>query len=396
MSASQTVIVGAGKIGRGFLAHLLWQARQPLVFIEAQADLVERLKAQGGYHIEIVGNPTKNAWIEGFEIWHWQDPQAKDRIVAADTLLTAVGAANLEAAGAQLAPHLATRARHRPHAPLNIITCENRIHAGHVLKDAILRQVPESDRQAVANQLGVAEATVLRSCMEPTPEQQRQDPFWVRAQDYWTLQIDRDALVAPLPPVPGLVAVADFHRALERKLYTYNAASATISFLGVLVGYRYLHDAARDPRILAVAQAVLAETSAAVCRRYGYSEAEQAAYAHSALRKYQNADIPDTLERNVRDPLRKLGRYERLVGAASLCLEVGIAPRAVALAIAAGLRYQEPSDPSAQALQDLLHRKGTDAVLEHVCGLDPRGELAQLIKARVADVDRFIRGESVV
>ena len=41
-----------------------------------------------------------------------------------------------------------------------------------------------------------------------------------------------------------------FQSALERKLFTYSALSATISYLGALLGFRTLHDAATDARVL--------------------------------------------------------------------------------------------------------------------------------------------------
>ncbi len=395
MKTATIVIVGAGKIGRGFLAHLIYESGHPFTFIEHYDEIVQQLQVRRRYRVEIVGNPDRSATITDFDIVGWRDEGAAQACLDADTIFTAVGGARVAALGPQLAPLLATRWRHRPEAPLNIVTCENWVHPATLLQNAILAHLPTALREHAHELLGVADATVLRSCMEPTPEQAAEDPWTVQAQDYWELQIDGDALKAPLPAVPGLQPVPQFQRALERKLYTYNAASATMSFLGTLVGYRYLHEAAHDQRILAITRAVLREAGTAVCRRYGYTEEAQRNFAESALAKYRNLQIPDTLERNVRDPLRKLGRSDRLVGAACLCLDVGVIPSALALAIAAGLRYQEPTDPSARALQEQLAEQGIDHVLATVCGLDPQGDLAQMIKRRGVDVDRFVRGEVV-
>ena len=265
--------------------------------------------------------------------------------MTAPAIFTAVDGPHLPALGLSLGSIWAERLVSAIPVAGSLITCENWVHPKKVLRDAITSSL--GDPELVERSwscLGVAETTVLRSCIEPTAEQKAQDPFMVQAQNYWERQVDQDALVAPSTEIFGVVTLPNFQRALERKLYTYNAASATMSFLGVLVGFRYLHEAAQDPRILAVARQVLQETSQAVCRRYGYSIEAQARFADSATRKYQDQNIPDTLARNVRDPMRKLGRFDRLVGAASLCMEAGIEPRSLALAIAAGLRYREPSD----------------------------------------------------
>ena len=148
-----------------------------------------------------------------------------------------------------------------------------------------------------------------------------------------------------------------------------------------------------DPRVVAVAREVLRESGTALCRRHGHSAESQAEHAQESLEAFQDARNPDTLERHARDPRRKLSRYDRLIGPASLCLEENVQPRALALVVAAALRYDEPTDPAAVALQQRLAENGLDVVLSSVCGLDPDGPLARLITSRLPDVDRFIAGD---
>ena len=97
----------------------------------------------------------------------------------------------------------------------------------------------------------------------------------------------------------------------------------------------------------------------------------------------------DPLERQVRDPIRKLGRHDRLVGAACLALEYGIRPDNLALGIAAALQYANPQDPSAVKLQALIESGGLEAVFTQVCEIEPEGELARLVKARRPDLEKF-------
>ena len=143
--------------------------------------------------------------------------------------------------------------------------------------------------------------------------------------------------------------------------------------------------------ILEVAQGVYQESGAAICARHGYTAEEQAAFAQASLRKYQDATIVDPLERNVRDPLRKLGRHDRLIGPACLAREYGIRPYHLALAIGAALKYSHPQDPSAPRLQQMLAADGLDAVLKNVCEIEPDGELARLVKQRLPELPAFER-----
>ncbi len=80
-----------------------------------------------------------------------------------------------------------------------------------------------------------------------------------------------------------------------------------------------------------------------------------------------------------RDPLRKLRREDRLVGAGLLADEYGVEPRHIAAGLAAALRFDVPGDPSAAELQRWLREQGAPSVLRDVFGLEPEHPLARLV-----------------
>ena len=91
----------------------------------------------------------------------------------------------------------------------------------------------------------------------------------------------------------------------------------------------------------------------------------------------------DFIERNARDPLRKLGPDDRLVGSARLVESFGIKPENLATAIAAAIHYVSPGDEFAVELGRLRTECGIDHILENVCKLDPKGALATLVKEKI-------------
>jgi mannitol-1-phosphate 5-dehydrogenase len=391
MMPSQTapvVIFGAGKIARGYVGHLAALAGRPLSFVDVNPALVQRLNEQRGYTVHILGNPAQSLRVTGLSALHSSDPRVAEQVAAAEVVFISVGGPNLPAVAAVLAPGLIAR-RAAGGRALNIICCENWHRPAEVVRQALDALLPPEERAYRMARVGVAEATVLRSCIEPTEEQRALDPLAVQAQDYWELQIDAAALAEPLPPIAGLKPLERFHAALERKLFTYNAGNACIAYLGAQRGHRFLAEAANDPMILEVAEGVYRESGAAICARHGYTPEEQAAFAQQSLRKYQDRAIADPIERNARDPLRKLGRQDRLIGPACLALEYDIRPWDLALSIAAALRYVNPADSSAARLQQLLAADGLAAVFDQVCGIDPASDLAALVKTRLPEVARF-------
>jgi len=160
-----------------------------------------------------------------------------------------------------------------------------------------------------------------------------------------------------------------FGQYLTQKFYTYNAANGCAAYCGKLLGHRTLSDAAHDERVLTVLRRVYAETGAASCRTYGIDPADQEALAARSLAKVSNVYLTDTVERNARDPMRKLARHDRLVGPACLAMACGARPDGLAETIAAAMLYDEPPDPSARQLQALRRAEGPEAVLAQVCDL---------------------------
>ena len=382
------IIIGAGKIARGYVGHLVALSGRPICFVDVNETVVRLINERGGYRVHILGNESKSMTVTNIRALHSADPAVADVLAQAQLAFVSVGGPNLPAVAGTLAPGLAAR-RAAGGQLLNIVCCENWYRPAEVLREQLAGRLAGADAAYLAERVGIAEATVLRSCIEPTPEQRAADPLAVQAQDYWELQIDAAALVEDLPAIKGLKPVANFRAALERKLFTYNAGNATIAYLGVLRGHHYLSEAATDPMILEVARGVYQESGAAVVARHGYTAEEQAAFAQQSLSKYQDATIVDPLERNTRDPLRKLGRHDRLIGPACLALEYGIRPWHLALAIGAALKYANPEDPSAVKLQQMLTDEGLDSVLRKVCEIESDGELARLVKERLPELEKF-------
>jgi mannitol-1-phosphate 5-dehydrogenase len=377
------LIFGAGKVGRGFLGHLLSRSGYQLWFVDRDAALTTRLEAAGRYPLLLLESPPRALAVEGVRALHSGETEAvAQQFARASVVLTAVGGPHLPDVARQIARGVERRWGAAQETPLNILIGENYYRPAELLRQQVHQHLAAPVHPYFGRWIGLVELQILRSCIEPTADLAAQDPLWVRISDEWRLPADADAFKGDPPRIEGLQPAPDFQGGLERKLYTYNAANAAIAYTGFLKGYALLADAANDPQILALARGVCAESGAALVRRHGFDPDEQRAFAEGCLAKYQDRAIVDPIERNARDPLRKLGRNDRLVGPACLCLEYGIAPEHLATAIAAALQYNPPADPAAQRLQQRLQTEGLPVVLQEVCGIDPDAELGAKVRAR--------------
>ena len=94
--------------------------------------------------------------------------------------------------------------------------------------------------------------------------------------------------------------------------------------------------------------AFLEESGAALIRQYAdidplFTTAGYTAYADDLLARMVNPYLRDTVARVARDPARKLGWHDRLIGTLRLALRHGIAPSRFSVGAAAALAALDPS-----------------------------------------------------
>ena len=382
------VILGAGKIARGFIGHLLYLSEIPFTFVEKAQGLVDLINERGQYTVNILGNSEKNCVVKNAKAIHFsQIEEIAEAIAEATVVFTSVGGKNLGELVPLLAKGIEKKAKLGGY--LNVVTCENWKQPANILRAGVEEMISEDAKEYFAKNTGFTEAVIMRSGIESDAELLKQDPLIVNVQDFWELPIDASRLAGPMPNLPELRLIEEFTGFLERKFYTYNAANGTTSFVGALLGYKYIADAAHDERILKLLDGVYTETATALSKKHKFPFDEQWAFTRTSLRKLQDRNIVDYIERNARDPMRKLGKDDRLVGSARLCLEYGVKPEALATAIACAMHYEEPTDEFAVTLKAMRENEGYDAILEKVCSLDPNGELGMLVKEKIAQIKEW-------
>ena len=69
-----------------------------------------------------------------------------------------------------------------------------------------------------------------------------------------------------------------------------------------------------------------------------------------------------------------------MIGGGKLCLEYGVEPTNVCVGTAAALLFDNPDDPAALEVQEMIRGGGLDRVFREVCGLDPASRLAGMIR----------------
>lgn len=382
------VIFGAGKIARGFIAHLLSLSDIDFVFVEKADALADLINEREQYTINILGAPEKNYVVKNAKALKFsQEKEITEAIAEADVVFDAVGGKNLQEIVPFYIKGIEKKAEKGGY--LNFVTCENWKEPARILKEGVEAGIAPEAREYLDNYVGFTESVIMRSGIEAPKELLKKDPLIVNVQNYWHLPVDAARVKGSLPDIKYMEHLTGFAGFLERKFYTYNAANGTTSFVGALLGYKVLAEAAHDERILKILDGVYQETGKALSIKHGISLEEQMAFAKTSLNKLQDYTIVDSIERNARDPQRKLGKDDRLVGSARMVLSCGIRPENLCTAIACAIYYRNPEDSSAVALEKAVKEEGIDAVLEKICGIEPEGELGILIKEKIKKIKEW-------
>jgi mannitol-1-phosphate 5-dehydrogenase len=380
----EAIIFGAGNIGRGFLGQLFSESGYRVVFVEVDQALLHVLNSRGAYTIRLVTNEkTEEVTVGPVRAVHANDLDAVAEAVArAEIGATAVGSAALRHVAPAVAKGIERRAAEGLTLSFNLILAENLKNAAAIFRDMVREALPTAHHAYLAAHVGFVDTVIARMVPPLTPELRAQDPSLIIVEPYKELPVDRQGFIGEPPAIVGMIPYAPFAFFTERKLYIHNAGHAVLGYLGYLAGYEYGYEALADEDICFQARGAMEESARALLCKYHPPTGALLANIEDLLQRFGNRALGDTILRLGRDPVRKLARTDRLVGAALNALAEGIMPVNLVTGIAAGLLFDHPDDPGAHDLQARLHACGIARTLNEVCELSVGEPLFEMVVTR--------------
>jgi mannitol-1-phosphate 5-dehydrogenase len=393
--------IGFGPVQSGLFLHEAHVSGnfERLVVAEVVPDVVAAARHAGCVWIniadrhEIHSHPIAN--VEPLNPCDAADvPRLIDAIARADELATALPSVDSYCRGnpspAELLARGFTRKCLDQNLPQAIVyAAENDRFAAEKLRDAVIAATDPAYRTLVGKRAQFLNTVIGKMGGVVT------DPA----------QIERDGLVPFVPGGKHAVLVEKFNRILinqitlagfergitafhekpalgpfeEAKLYGHNAAHALLGYLANIEHLTFVHEVAGTELVNFVERAFLEESGTALCRRHAGVDPlftlngwEQ--YVHDLLERMTNPLLRDRVDRVIRDPRRKLGLDDRLIGTMRLAIENNICPRRYAVGAAAAAELLAPIQ-SKSDLTDVLNsiwgaasdtRDQRDAIIEYI------------------------------
>ena len=397
MSSERTFFgFGFGAIQAGlFLYEAARSGRfSRLVVAEVQPAVVAALRAAGGRYRINIATPAglRVEEVCGVEVFNPLDPADRPGLLqalgGAEEMATALPSVEFFDRGPASVARLLAEADPGRGPPAVLYTGENHNHAAALLEAAVRRSGPGAERvQFLDTVIGKMSGVVVDPAEIAAAQLATVTPDLTRAflvEAFNRILISRIRAPGFARGLTAFAEKADLLPFEEAKLYGHNATHALLGLLAHQRGYRFMSELAADADLLQLGrQAFLEESGAALIQRHAgvddlFTPAGYRAYAEDLLTRMVNPFLRDAVARVIRDPLRKLGWEDRLVGTMRLALAAGLPPTRYARGARAALDLLALEHPGVSR-PDLLDQCWMDArpepglaaelkeLIEHAC-----------------------------
>ena len=347
-----------------------------LVVGEVVPEAVETLRRGGGYYAINVAhhNRVELARIGPVQI---EDPAASpdlarlvDAVAKSEEIATAVPSVRFYTGPGPGSIHRilveGLRRKVATGGPRAVVyTAENHNHAAEILERAVFDEIPAGEQSLVRGRVRFLNTVIgkMSGTIADGIEAQARRLATVTRDDARVFLVESfNRILVSQVNFPESAGEPRFERGIaafvekedllpfeEAKLYGHNATHALAAYLCSMRGFQYITDLRRDPDLLGfIRDAFLKESGEALIRKYagkdrlftpeGFRE-----YALDLLERMTNTYLHDSVERVGRDPHRKLGWDDRLVGTLRVALHQHVVPRRYALGAAAAAATLEPA-----------------------------------------------------
>ena len=369
---------GFGAIQGGLFLYEAFRSGQfsRLVVAEVQPDTVRAMREAKGHYQVNIATPTgiEVREVHGVKVFNPLDAQDRAGLIQAlaeaDELATALPSVDFFDRGEGSVARLIAEACAHRSKPGVVYTGENHNHAAELLEAAVRSHGANPDSLQFLNTVIGKMSGVVTDPAEISA--QHLAPIAASLPRAFLVESFNRILISRIT-IPGFqrgITVFEEKQDLlpfeEAKLYGHNATHALLGLMAHRHGLRFMSEMAELPELLEFGRgAFLKESGGALIKRHAgvdplFTPAGYRAYAEDLLQRMVNPFLRDAVERVIRDPQRKLGWDDRLIGTMRRALEAGIPPVRFALGAreALSLLAREKPGSSADELLDLCWETG--------------------------------------
>ena len=370
---------GAGNIGRGFIGKIISEAGYEVIFADVNGQVIDQLNIDKEYEVEVVGENSKTDIVKNVSGIMSNDPEkVKEAGLGVSLITTAVGPNVLKIIAGSFADIIKARKENGIKEELNIIACENMVKGTTFLKENIYEKLNESEKEYADKYIGFPDSAVDR--IVPPVNAEGKKPTYVVVEEFYEWIVDRNLIKGDLE-LEGMIKTDNLMAYIERKLFTLNTGHAITAYIGKYKKYKTIDESIKDAGIRNIVKGAMGESGEVLIKRYGFDREAHFKYIDKIIKRFENIYLKDDVERVGRQPLRKLGKNERLIKPLLGTLEYNTPNENLITGIAYALKF-DGSDEESIKLNSMMKEKGLSETLKEVTD----NSVSEDITARVKEI----------
>ena len=354
------LIVGAGRLGKGFIAETFDNAGWKIAFLDKDPRVKEQLEKTGSFQVKVHRvDEIQNRTITNFKAYTCDEEYScMEAFLKTDLIVLPLYPEDFKEAGHYLSKCFERFYQVHPERNLTLICITNKNYLIPEIEKDFKELLSERTREWFEDHVVIRDSIIRRS---------------TDAASNYDTQIDTVAVNSLLiqGPVYNDFSDVEWMEVTDKiemlkdiKVTAVNGPHATLAFLGYLKGYQTIPEAEADPEISEIVEKLSREITEGIMKEYPVTPEELHHLVYFAPAK---GILPDSIYRVGYDPIRKLSKGDRLTGAAETNLKHGVPFDYIAMGIAAGFGYAQPKDPKAMDLQRDVRQLGIEkAVSKHI------------------------------
>lgn len=370
---AHVVIIGAGRTGRGMLGELFYsEGGYEITFADIDTALVAGLRQQGYYTAEqkgLLSGEVKRTRVEGYTVLDTVADHAAyiQAMARADFVMTGLFPAAFDQVAQDMAEAISYREQQGITHPAAFMLGANFVGLYDYYYPRIMAALDEKGQAHFEQYISLVGTNANRKVVYP--DQIGADRYFLTGDDKPILAVDNSFKHSDAVKLPSFFRPTDhLETYMVEKIWTANLDHCSFGFMGHFFGCTTINEAVQKTEIKTSAYYAWLEGRQAVLAEYGLPIPPH----EDKLKEYEKFASPyfsDTIARIGRDPIRKLGKNDRFIGPALLCLKHGITPWFILRCASYGFFYRDEKDAPSLELQAMIKEDGIERVIEQVCGL---------------------------
>lgn len=203
-----------------------------------------------------------------------------------------------------------------PHANLSVISCDNLPENGEITRQVIVSLAQHQSQELqewISTHISFCSSMVDRIVPAVSQEQRQNlatklgvlDEGMIETESFkqWVIE-DNFCTSTPNWQAAGVLIVDDVSVYEKLKLRTLNGAHSALAYMGVMLGYKYIHEAISDPVLLAMTNKLMQEeTGKSLNTPKGI---DLASYQQAIIERFKNAGIAYRTQQVAMDGSQKM------------------------------------------------------------------------------------------